>query len=316
MAAKLRAEAAVLELEKAKELSAAAEKAFLKFDANDDGEISVEELKAGLEAALKIDLSENRVAELMTEFDRSGDGALQLDEFPTMGQFRNQLESLARSEKQMAADAEKEAKLAEEGALLAAAKLEMINNKPPSNTDKIISIIPYLFPLMDGLQYGRFLLGNGEDGNPIIAILAVLYTLYRNIPFSGFVAFFALNFLSGNLQINRLIRYNMQQAIFVDIALILPGLFTGLAAVVAGAAGVNLGIPEVVGQLGTDAVFVTLLLVLGYCAVSSLLGIEPNKIPLISDRVSNTMPTIDMFDDEGRFIPPQADEEKKDEDKK
>lgn len=308
MAAKLRAEAATLEAQKAQELSAAAEKAFLKFDLNDDGEISADELKAGLEAALKIDLTDKRVAELMAEFDASGDGALQLDEFPTIDQFRNQLDSLVRKEKQMALDAAKEAKLAEEAVLLAEAKLELINNKPPSNTDKFVSIIPYLFPLLDGLQYGKYFLNDSGD-NPLVVILAVIYTLYRSIPFGGFIAFFALNILSGNLQINRLIRYNMQQAIFVDIALILPGLFTGLFSVLAGAAGADVGVPESLRVVATDAVFVSLILVLAYCSVSSVLGIEPNKLPLISERVSRTMPTIDMFDDQGRFMPPDMREE-------
>lgn len=317
MAAKLRAEATALEAQKAQELSDAAQKAFMKFDVNDDGEISMEELKAGLEKSLKIDLSDRRVAELMSEFDKSGDGALQPDEFPTIEQFRNRLESLARKERQIALDAAKEAKLAEEAALLAEAKLDLINNKAPSNTDKLVSVVPYLFPLMDGLQYGKYILGADDGSNPIVLALAVLYTLYRSIPFSGFVAFFALNILSGNLRINRLVRYNMQQAIFVDIALIIPGLLSGLTAVVAGAAGVNVGLPEGVAPLMSSAVFVSLLLVLTYCTVSSLLGIEPNKIPLISDRVSQTMPTIDMFDDQGRFIPPQIreEEDKKDENK-
>ncbi len=54
MAAKLRSEAAALEADKAKKLAEAAENAFQKFDANSDGEVTVEELKAGLEKALKV----------------------------------------------------------------------------------------------------------------------------------------------------------------------------------------------------------------------------------------------------------------------
>jgi len=316
MAAKLRAEATTLEAQKAQELADAAEKAFRKFDVNSDGEISAKELKEGLEKALKVDLSDKRVSELMVEFDASGDGALQIDEFPTIDKFRNQLETLARNEKQIALDAAKEAKLAEEQALLAEAKLELINNKTPSNSDKLISVIPYLFPLMDGLQYGRFFLQNDDGSNPFVVALAVLYGLYRTIPFSGFVAFLALNILSGKLDINRLIRYNMQQAIFVDIALIFPGLLSGLLGVLGSVAGVSNPVPQGLGELGSDVVFVGLLLVLAYCAVSSLLGIEPNKLPLISDRVTRTMPTLDMFDDQGRFIPPQAQEQEDKDDKK
>lgn len=145
------------------------------------------------------EISEKRVRELMNVFDKSGDGALQLDEFVTVDRFRNQLESLAREEKRLLAEAEAEAKRQEQEALLASAKLEFLNEKEPTASDRALSILPYLFPLMDGLQYGRFLLGADDAGaNPFVVILAVLYTLYRSIPFSGFVAFFALNFLSGN----------------------------------------------------------------------------------------------------------------------
>ena len=54
MAARLRSEAASLEANKAKQLAEAAEKAFQKFDINSDGEVSLNELKTGLEKALKV----------------------------------------------------------------------------------------------------------------------------------------------------------------------------------------------------------------------------------------------------------------------
>ena len=54
MVAKLRAEAASLEADKAKQLAEAAEKVFHKFDVNSDGEISLTELKTGLEKELEV----------------------------------------------------------------------------------------------------------------------------------------------------------------------------------------------------------------------------------------------------------------------
>jgi hypothetical protein len=126
-----------------------------------------------------------------------------------------------------------------------------------------------------------------------------------------------LNFLQGNPKLNRLIRYNGQQAIFLDIALFFPGLLFGLSGLAAGKA--NIEIPEYVTQLSTDAIFVTLLAVLGYCTASSLLGVEPNKLPVISKAVGDRMPSVDMFDidSEGNiFAKPRERDEKDDDDKK
>jgi len=203
----------------------------------------------------------------------------------------------------------------EEAAALAQARLDILNDREPTVSDRAFSILPYLFPLLDGLQYGRFLLG-GEDGsNPFIAALAIIYTLYRNVPFSGLIAFFALNFLSNNPSINRLVRFNMQQAIFVDIALFFPSLVTGLLGIVLG--GMKTELPAAVVQLGTDGIFVTLLLALGYCTVSSVLGVTPDKLPIISNAVEKRMPSVDMFeiDSDGNILMKEREEEKKDGDK-
>ena len=70
-------------------------------------------------------------------------------------------------------------------------------------------------------------------------------------------------------------------------------------------------IPQKLMEGTTDVVFVSLLVVLTYCIGSSLLGKEPGALPLISDRVRDRMPTIDMFDDQGRFMPPSGGKGKK-----
>ena len=298
MAAKYRAEAAQLEAEKQQQMADAIEKIFQKFDTNKDGEISFEELKDGLEKSLKTELPEKRVQQLLELLDVSGDGALQKDEFMSLEQFRNRLDSLAREEKAQALSKAKEAQKEDEMAKFLQAQLEMINDGAPSAQDKIVSILPYLFPLLDGLQFARFLVLENPE-NPISGIIAILYGLYRSIPFGGFIAFFALSFLSGNPRINRLIRFNMQQAIYLDIALFFPGLLAALYALIA--SGTNMTLPPSVIELGSDALFGGLLLTLTYCAVSSLLGQTPDKLPFISDATNSRLPTVDMFDESGRF---------------
>jgi hypothetical protein len=204
-------------------------------------------------------------------------------------------------------EAQIEAKKAAEAASFAAAKMELINDKEPTLSERALSILPYLFPLMDGLQFGRFLL-EGQD-NPAVAVLAALFLLYRSIPFSGFIAFFALSILSNQLGLNRLIRFNMQQAIYLDVFLFIPGFIASVGALVLNGLGVT--VPQIFSQVGQDAIFISLIAAIGYSVISSLLGVIPDKIPGISEQVNNRIPTLDMFDDQGRFIPKNPDDKDK-----
>lgn len=311
MAAKLRAEAAALEAEQAQDLADAAQRAFDKFDTNRDGEISLSELKSGLEKEFQMELPEKRVAKLMEDFDKSGDGALQLDEMVTVSQFRNKLDGLAREEKAQAMAAVKAAKDEEEVAKFLQAQLDMVNDRPPTNTDKVLSVLPYLFPLLDGIQFARFIIMENPD-NILSAAVALIYALYRSVPFSGFIAFIALSSLSGNFRINRLIRFNMQQAIFLDIALFFPGLIGAVLSLIGGDV-----LPTSVGAVGSDIMFGVLLLTLGYCSIASLLGKTPDQIPIISEAVNSRLPTVDMFDIEGgNFVPRRRDNDEDDDKKK
>ena len=313
MAQRLRAEATLLETERAQELAEAAERAFCKFNTNKDGEISPEELKAGLERELKTELPDERVKRVMKDFDISGDGKLRLEEFVTVEKFRNKLEALAREEKQQALDAAKAAQTEEEMAKLAEARLNLLNDREPTTRDKIVSVLPYLLPLLDNLEFGRFLVVENAD-NPFFIILSLIYGLYRSVPFGGFIAYIALNTLSSNPNVNRLVRFNMQQAINVDIALFFPSLIGAAAALISSGAGFQ--IPPGVAELGSDAIFVAVLLTLGYASASSLLGITPDKIPFISQAVEDRMLSVDMFDESGRFIPREMREKREDVDKK
>ena len=76
-------------------------------------------------------------------------------------------------------------------------------------------------------------------------------------------------------------------------------------------------IPAGGSQTGNTAIFAVLVLTVLYASISSLLGVKPDKIPLISVAVEDRMPTIDMFDDQGRYIPRnQRQQENKDDEKK
>jgi hypothetical protein len=293
MAQKLRAEAAALEGDRAQELAAISESTFRKFDTNQDGEINLNELKAGLEKTFKMELPDKRVQQLMEGFDVSGDGKLQLDEFVSVNKFGNKLEMLNREEKQMALDSKKTAQKEAEMALLAETRLGLMNEGEPTTTDKIVSSLPYLLPLLDSLQFGRFLLAQNQD-NPVVNILGLLYTVYRSIPLGGLLAYLGLNYATSNLSLNKLVRFNTKQAVYVDIALFFPGLLAAATGFIATNAGFE--IPQGVTELGSDAVFGAVLLAIAYASVSSALGITPDKIPFISQAVEDRMPTIEMLE--------------------
>jgi hypothetical protein len=70
------------------------------------------------------------------------------------------------------------------------------------------------------------------------------------------VAYGALSFLSANPRLNRLVRFNMQQAIFVDIALLFPGLLLGVSTAFLPALGVNTLDLSSFTEVASDAVFV------------------------------------------------------------
>lgn len=93
----------------AQQISEATSAAFEEFDVNNDGVITLAELRQGLEKMLRTELSNASVQKVMDHFDSSGDGLLQADEFVTLDQLRNQIEIVTKQErKELAASGQPE----------------------------------------------------------------------------------------------------------------------------------------------------------------------------------------------------------------
>jgi hypothetical protein len=313
MAAKLRAEAAALESDQRQAMADAAERAFNRFDTNQDGQVSLAELKEGLEKAFKMELPQKRVEQLLKEFDATGDGVLKIEEMVTVDQFKNKLDALAREEKALAREEAKKSEEEKRNAQLIQASLEVINDREPSGSDKIVSVLPYLFPLLDGLQFAMPFVIAHQD-SIFAQLTAILYGAYRSIPLGGFLCFFALNILSGNPSINRLIRFNMQQAIYLDIALFIPALLGALVQLVGSGTGVQF--PPILAEYGSDALLAAMVLSVTYASVSSLLGVTPDKLPVISEAVDRRMPTFEIMDEQGNFLSREERDKRRDDSKK
>ena len=314
-AAKLRAEAAELEAIQRKEDIEKITQVFRSFDTDASGSISVAELRKGLETALKASVSEEQAKKVLTAFDTSGDGELQLDEFPVQGieSFRNKLATILREEKRQAAVAEQEARVAKAKSDELDLIVEMINNRPPNVKDKVVSCLPYLLPVLDALPYGKSIITSAyaDQSNFFMDSLAFLYQIYETIPFSGLILFYFFNVFSNNLKLNRLVRFNIQQAIFIDIALIIPGILGSLASALLQSTGGGFS-PEV-NTLASSITFYIVSAAVIYSLASTLLGQEPDKLPLISERVKKRVPTTSEFKD---MIQKGLDEAEKQKDKK
>nr|WP_239651420.1 Tic20 family protein [Neosynechococcus sphagnicola] len=104
-------------------------------------------------------------------------------------------------------------------------------------TDRIFGAVPYLLPLMDVLiaGYEKPLLHQFPILEvalvPLMPFLQVYSQLLFNIPFAGMILFFVLYMaVVRNENLSRFVRFNVMQALLLDIILILCNLILPILA--------------------------------------------------------------------------------------
>lgn len=154
---------------------------------------------------------------------------------------------------------------------------------PAPIQERLLSILPYLLPLLDSLSFGKYVFAKVPVlANILLAPLFPLYTVYRGVPFFAFGVFLLLFiFVVRNTNISRYIRFNTYQALILDIALILPQLFEG----------VNSGgfIPASIVEVCSTAVFYAIAFAIIYAVVTNAKGQIPDEIPGVSASVYQQM---------------------------
>jgi len=149
-----------------------------------------------------------------------------------------------------------------------------------NGSDRALSCLPYLIPLIDGDRYGRFLfytvpaLGMADS-----LLLGPFKFIYYSIPFGQLIFFIGLSVLSRNPDLSRPLRFNMQQALILDIALIFPSLFGRLP----------FPMPGVLVNSGSNFVYLAMVASVGYSVVSNLTGKVPDKIPVVSEAAGSSI---------------------------
>lgn len=149
--------------------------------------------------------------------------------------------------------------------------------------DRLLSVLPYLLPIMDSLTFGRFVF----DAVPtlsrvVLGTLAPLYAVYRGVPFVALGVFFVLYlFVVRNANVSRFIRFNTFQALMLDIALLVPQLI--------GSMRLGAAVPLHVVELLSSSVFYAVLLAVCYAVTANLRGQLPDQIPGVSASVYSQM---------------------------
>lgn len=152
-------------------------------------------------------------------------------------------------------------------------------------SDRVFGALPYLLPLMDALVYGdgnfilrQFPLITSIGLLPIIPLTQIYGQFIRVIPFAGLILFMGLFFaVVRNENISRFIRFNVLQAILLDLILMVCNLVLPIVS-----QALNL-------ELLTETLFNTVFLgVLGtfiYSVFKTSRG-QYAEIPTISDAVN------------------------------
>ncbi|XP_039116265.1 protein TIC 20-v, chloroplastic [Dioscorea cayenensis subsp. rotundata] len=146
-----------------------------------------------------------------------------------------------------------------------------------SASDRVISAACYLYPFLDGVQYGKYVLTQFPSFQLVLQPLLPAIRLFRASPFTGFLLFLTLYFavVRNPSAFSRYVRFNTMQAIVLDVLLIFPDL---LERTFNPRGGVAL---DFVMSLDST-VFFFLLVSLVYGSTSCLLGQLP-RLPIVAD---------------------------------
>ncbi|HBE17216.1 MAG TPA: hypothetical protein DEG17_25515 [Cyanobacteria bacterium UBA11149] len=143
--------------------------------------------------------------------------------------------------------------------------------------DRIFAALPYILPLISGLEFGNDLFEQFPNLQVILIPLMPFIFIYNKIPFAGMVIFLLLFLLVvRNERIIHFIRFNTMQALLLDILLILCSLAMSIL-------GPGLG-DTLITQTLYNAIFLGTWAACGYAIVQSLLG-RYAEIPTLSEAV-------------------------------
>ena len=144
--------------------------------------------------------------------------------------------------------------------------------------DRIVALLPYLVPLLDGLRYSRFFFSQFPQAIVLLTPLQPIASMYFRIPFAGLISFFAIYMgMAENRSLSRFVRFNAMQAIILDICLVLPGMIEYVLS-----PGRLAGAGFELYKLCYNSVWLFVLFAFALAAIGCLSG-QMYKLPFIGD---------------------------------
>lgn len=167
------------------------------------------------------------------------------------------------------------------------------NNSAPEEeydfSERAIAALVYLLPLLDSLKYSKFLLLQFPLAGLALLPLKPIIELWFNLGFLQIIVFFATYLgVVQNQNMKRFVRFNAQQAVLLDILLIVPDLLTRTFQ------GIDGSGPTGGAGLQAEIIFFNSVFLFTYISclvgsVSSTFGKE-TKLPLIGDAADMQQP--------------------------
>jgi len=266
-------------------------KIFKCFDLDSSGDIDLQELQLGWKKIKECDLDPDVARRLLAAHDDNRNGVLEYEEFCT----RKLEGTLRRLEKEdaakAAAEAEAQRKLHEQQE--AEQRLREYETTLPGDADtgfftRFFSVAAYILPLLDLLPFGAVVGLMVPAFLPFFVILQVADNLADAIPFGKLIWFFSLQWLANKEEQPSLLRFNLSQALQIDIQLALVGLVRSFLewAIADEAVGNNIW---VLISILASAIFLPLI---GYSVAKSLNGVAPRGLPFVSRPAEELMGVV------------------------
>ena len=143
----------------------------------------------------------------------------------------------------------------------------------PDVVERLAAGVVYLLPCADGFPYGSYIYSNVPPVGALAYNVLPFVNAFQNLPFVGLILFIGLSAFSRNAGLSRFVRFNIQQALLLDIALLIPSFF----------GGIGKAFPYELQAIGSNTVFYFMVGVVVYSWFSVAQGKVPNQVPVLSE---------------------------------